>query len=66
MVKMFLYNERRKRRKLIFLWVMLTSVLRALVKNSVKKVFMGKEKKTFNVLIAFFISHKSDVKIFFN
>ena len=27
---------------------------------------MGKEKKKINVLTAFFISHKSDVKIFFN
>ena len=26
---------------------------------------MGKEKKTINVLIDFFISHKSDVKTFF-
>ena len=30
-----------------------------------KKVYMGKEKKkTINVLTAFFISHKSDVKTF--
>ena len=29
-----------------------------------KKVFMGKKKKTINVLPAFFISHKSGVKIF--
>ena len=29
-----------------------------------KKVFMGKEKKAINVLTAFFISHKSDVKTF--
>ena len=36
------------------------SVLRTLVKK-LKKVFMGK-KKTINVLTAFFISHKSDVK----
>ena len=46
---------------------MLTSALRALVKNSViqlKKVFMGKEKKTINILTAFFISHKNDVKTF--
>ena len=27
---------------------------------------MGKEKKTINVLTAFFIFHKSDVKTFFN
>ena len=43
---------------------MLTSVLRATVKNPVKKIFMGKEKKIINVLTAFFISHKNDVKIF--
>ena len=30
-----------------------------------KKIFMGKEKKkTINVLTAFFISHKSNVKTF--
>ena len=27
---------------------------------------MGKEKKAINILTDFFISHKSDVKIFFN
>ena len=45
---------------------MLTSALKAMVKNPVKKVFMGKEKKKNNVLTAFFISYKSDVKTFFN
>ena len=29
-----------------------------------KKVFMVKEKKTINILITFFISHKSGIKIF--
>ena len=44
---------------------MLTSALRALVKNPVKESFYGKrKKKVINVLIAFFISYKSDVKIF--
>ena len=43
---------------------MLTSSLRVLVKNPVKENFYGKIKKTINVLIVFFISHKSDVKIF--
>ena len=43
---------------------MLTSVLRALVKNSIKESFYEKRKKKINVLIAFFISHKSDVKTF--
>ena len=44
---------------------MLTSVLRALVKNSVKENFRGeKKKKTMNVLIAYFVSYKSDVKTF--
>ena len=45
---------------------MLTSVLRALVKNQVKESFYREKKKTINVLIAFFISHKNDVKTFFN
>ena len=42
---------------------MLTSALRALVKNPVKENFYRK-KKTTNVLTAFFIFHKSDVKTF--
>ena len=42
---------------------MLMNVLKALVKNPVKKSFYGKRKK--NILtIFFFISHKSDVKTF--
>ena len=45
---------------------MLPSALRALVKNPVKENFYRKikKKKTINVLTAFFISHKSDVKTF--
>ena len=46
---------------------MLTSALRALVKNSVKESFYGKrkkKKKTINILTAFFIFHKSGIKIF--
>ena len=43
---------------------MLTSVLRTLVKNPVKENFYRKKKKTINVLTAFFISYKSDVKNF--
>ena len=44
---------------------MLTSALRALVKNSVKESFYGKrKKKTINVLTVFLIFHKSDVKTF--
>ena len=42
---------------------MLTSVLRTLIKNPVTESFYGK-KKTINILTAFFIFHKSDVKIF--
>ena len=34
--------------------------------NLVKESFYGKKKKTINILIVFFISHKSDVKIFLN
>ena len=29
-----------------------------------KKVFMGKERKTINILTTFFIFHKNDIKIF--
>ena len=45
---------------------MLTSALKALFKNLVKENFYGKrkKKKAINVLTHFFISHKSDVKIF--
>ena len=44
---------------------MLTSALRALVKNSVKESFYGKrKKKTINVLTVFLIFNKSDVKTF--
>ena len=45
---------------------MLMSVLRVLVKNLVKENFYGKRKKAINILIAFFIFHKNDVKTFFN
>ena len=45
--------------------VMLSSAFRALIKNQVKEIFYGK-KKTINILTAFFISHKSDIKTFFN
>ena len=47
----------------LIIWVILTSVFRTLVNNPVKKVFIEKEKKI-NILIAFLISHKSDIKIF--
>ena len=54
---------------------MLTSVFRVLVgnvnecrivlvRNLIKESFYGKRKKTINVLTAFFIFHKSDVKTF--
>ena len=47
-------------------WEMLTNFLRVLVNNLFKKKFYGKmkKKKTINILTDFFISHKSDVKIF--
>ena len=45
---------------------MLTSALRILVKNLVKESFYRKKKKTINILTTFFISHKNDVKSFFN
>ena len=43
---------------------MLTSVLRTLVNNLVKKKIYGKmkKKKAINVLTIFFIPHKSNVK----
>ena len=43
---------------------MLTSALGHWLKIQLKKVFIGKEKIVINVLIAFFIFHKSDVKTF--
>ena len=36
----------------------------ALIKNLVKESFYGKKKIAINVLIAFYISHKNNVKIF--
>ena len=42
---------------------MLTNALRALVNNPFKENFYRK-KKVINILITFFISHKSGVKIF--
>ena len=42
---------------------MLTNVFRTLVNNPFKESFYGK-KKTINILIVFFISHKSSVKTF--
>ena len=42
---------------------MLTSALRKLVNNPVKKKFYGKrKKKAINILIVLFISYKNDVK----
>ena len=47
---------------------MLTSAFRALVIISIKESFYKKrkkkKKKTMNVVTAFFISHKSDIKTF--
>ena len=44
---------------------MLKNVLRVLVNNLFKQSFYEeRKKKTINVLIAFFISHKSSVKTF--
>ena len=45
------------------MWKILTSALRALVKNSVKENFYEK-KIVINVLTIFYISYKSDVKTF--
>ena len=47
--------------------VMLTSALKVPIKNLFKENFYGKrKKKVINILTAFFISYKSDVKTFFN
>ena len=43
---------------------MLTDTLRAIVNNSFKESFYGKIKKVINILIIFFIFHKSGVKTF--
>ena len=43
-------------------WKMLTDALRVMVNNPFKESFYGKKKK--NVLKAFSIFHKSDVKTF--
>ena len=37
---------------------------RVMINNLFKESFYGKRKKKINILTAFFISHKSDVKIF--
>ena len=50
----------------IILRVMLTSALRYWLRIQLKKIFIGEEKYTINVLSVFFIYHKSDVKTFFN
>ena len=39
-------------------------ILRTLINNPFKKSFYEKKKKTINILITFFISHKSGVKTF--
>ena len=43
---------------------MLTNTFKTLVNNSFKENFMKKEKKTINILKAFFISHKNSIKTF--
>ena len=59
------YKKEREENDLFLEWKMLTSVFRALVKNPVKEsLYVKRKKKTINVLTVFFISHKSDVKIF--
>ena len=57
-------NQTEIKENMFKLREMLTSALRALVKNLIKESFYGKKKKTINVLTAFFISHKSDIKTF--
>ena len=47
-----------------YIWVMVTIVLKILIKDSIKKKNLWKKKKKFIVLTVFSISHKSDVKTF--
>ena len=49
---------------MICLREMLMDTLREMINNLVKKSFYEKRKKKIIVLTIFFISHKSDVKIF--
>ena len=64
---MHVHCSRSSQLKLFDHWVMLMSVLRALVKNPIKESFYEKrKKKAINILTVFFISHKSDIKTFFN
>ena len=46
---------------LLFYRIMLMSILRVLINNSIKKNLL---KKRINILTAIFISHKSNIKIF--
>ena len=41
-----------------------TSIFKALVKDKLKKIFMGIEKKIINILTVFFIFHKSNIKTY--
>ena len=63
--KMFGPRMRLQDHTFIF-WVILMRVFRVLIKNPVKESFYEKKKKIINILTTFFISHKSDVKTFFN
>ena len=46
------------------LWQMLMSALGYSLRIQLKKIFMEKEKIAINILTAFYIFHKSDVKTF--
>ena len=43
---------------------MLTDALKVMINNPFKEIFYGGKKKAINILIVFFISHKSGVKTF--
>ena len=69
---LFIFKTRERKREIEILnvsnknRVMLMSVFKVLFKNLIKLSFYEKRKKTINILTAFFISYKSDVKNFFN
>ena len=57
-----IYYARNGGTPMKILWKMLTDAFRTLVNNLFKEIFY--EKKIFYILIIFFISHKSCIKIF--
>lgn len=46
------------------IWEMLMNILRSYVKETILETFYGKNKKTIDFLIIFYISHKSGIRTF--